>query len=461
LQLLTLKLLYLLFTTPHTYEYFYTNDLRVLVDILMRNLLDLPEEAISLRHTYLRVLYPLLEHTQLQYPPHYKRDEIMKLLTVLGGGQIIEEGAESPSNWSHFEAVDETTKRLVTRCTGVSWLIEPNPEPEQTDSPVDDVSAPSSPVSPSKPGPPALPAPRKLKKRNSSKGSTLTIGQFLAPQLEGARQSSLSMAEIAIQKEKPGIITPSRNPSKHHSMRALMGQKHDEAVDKPAKPPPPKARRSGWSRAKPVVEAEPEAKQTMTSPVEEPPEEGPTSPAESIPPPLPTATKPQKAPPPAPKARRWQFKRTKEVTEKDENREPGKFDSKMPSIKIGDKTAEMASEHSPFSPIEEKTLADTEGPKRSVSDALKEAQEQAAQSIDETLEKTTLADEPSTLNSPETPEQPQIQISPPPRAVLAPPNQAPPRSVPGPQVDVERSPFLSEAEEDRNESSESDDEWNK
>ena len=65
LQLLTLKLLYLLFTTPPTYEYFYTNDLHVLVDILVRNLLDLPEDSSALRHTYLRVLYPLLEHTQL------------------------------------------------------------------------------------------------------------------------------------------------------------------------------------------------------------------------------------------------------------------------------------------------------------------------------------------------------------------------------------------------------------
>src|ERR1700761_7472405 len=40
-QLLILKLLYLLFTTPSTYEYFYTNDLHVLVDVIIRNLLDL------------------------------------------------------------------------------------------------------------------------------------------------------------------------------------------------------------------------------------------------------------------------------------------------------------------------------------------------------------------------------------------------------------------------------------
>lgn len=57
LQLLILKLLYLLFTTKATYEYFYTNDLRVLLDVIIRNLMDLPDEKISLRHTYLRVMY--------------------------------------------------------------------------------------------------------------------------------------------------------------------------------------------------------------------------------------------------------------------------------------------------------------------------------------------------------------------------------------------------------------------
>lgn len=45
LQLLILKLLYLIFTTPETYEYFYNNDLRVLVDVFIRELCDLPDDA--------------------------------------------------------------------------------------------------------------------------------------------------------------------------------------------------------------------------------------------------------------------------------------------------------------------------------------------------------------------------------------------------------------------------------
>ena len=47
LQLLILKLLYLIFTTPETYEYFYSNDLRVLVDVFIRELYDLPDDAES------------------------------------------------------------------------------------------------------------------------------------------------------------------------------------------------------------------------------------------------------------------------------------------------------------------------------------------------------------------------------------------------------------------------------
>ena len=46
-QLLILKLLYLLFTTKETTFYFYTNDLKVLVDIFIRELSDLPDESES------------------------------------------------------------------------------------------------------------------------------------------------------------------------------------------------------------------------------------------------------------------------------------------------------------------------------------------------------------------------------------------------------------------------------
>lgn len=48
-SLLILKILYLLFTTSGTQEYFYTNDLCVLVDVFIRELCDLDEESEGVR----------------------------------------------------------------------------------------------------------------------------------------------------------------------------------------------------------------------------------------------------------------------------------------------------------------------------------------------------------------------------------------------------------------------------
>ncbi|KAG9042767.1 hypothetical protein FS837_010402 [Tulasnella sp. UAMH 9824] len=130
MQLLVLKLLYLLFTTPGTQEYFYTNDLRVLVDVFIRELVDLPDESESvrppsttremrkltgrrtssqLRHTYLRVLHPLVTNTQLKAHP-YKRLQIRNVLQSLVAH-------------AHIRDVSQTTKRLVDRCLKAAWCV--------------------------------------------------------------------------------------------------------------------------------------------------------------------------------------------------------------------------------------------------------------------------------------------------------------------------------------------------
>ena len=173
LQLLILKLLYLLFTSPPTYEYFYTNDLHVLLDIILRNLLDLPLSASALRHTYLRVLYPFLSHSQLRCAPHYKREDVLRLLAMMGGSTI-----------GHFGAVDETTKRLVNRCSKVSWLGE---EPSSSD--------------------PADKSPTKMKQRLLSVAG-----------LPSAMESSWSVNEVAAQKSKPGAITPSMGKARAEAL---------------------------------------------------------------------------------------------------------------------------------------------------------------------------------------------------------------------------------------------------
>ncbi|KAL7413658.1 hypothetical protein BDY24DRAFT_389190 [Mrakia frigida] len=110
MQLLILKILYLLFTTSGTKEYFYTNDLKVLVDVFIRELSDLPEESEALRHTYLRVLHPLLTNTQLRTVP-YKRPHLLRVLRSL---------IANPYN---IREITPTTKRLVDRCLSGEWCI--------------------------------------------------------------------------------------------------------------------------------------------------------------------------------------------------------------------------------------------------------------------------------------------------------------------------------------------------
>ncbi|KAF2664407.1 hypothetical protein BT63DRAFT_460704 [Microthyrium microscopicum] len=126
LQIQILKLLYLVFATSSTAEYFYTNDLHVLLDVVLRNLLDLPADdddmpsdsaamTQALRHTYLRVLHNLLENSQLRRPGMgYKGAEILDTLDILSGRRA--------GGFIHFAPLDETTLRLVDRCRSVEWL---------------------------------------------------------------------------------------------------------------------------------------------------------------------------------------------------------------------------------------------------------------------------------------------------------------------------------------------------
>jgi hypothetical protein len=417
---LTLKLLYLIFTTPSTQEYFYTNDLHVLLDILIRNLLDLPSDAAALRHTYLRVLYPMLAYTQLKHPPHYKCEEIRKLLSVLAGSQPVEElghGTAGNALWGHFEEADETTKRLVTRCRTVIWLKDP--ETTESDirtvldgatltSPVDIVSGEKV--------PPVPPIPRKLRKRNPS----TTGNTFLAPQLESARESALSVLEVAAQREKPGVITPSRKAS-------LRG-----AATRKEKPLPPKARRSTWSRR--AKDADPSAREDNTAdskpsiPAEQSTQDDDALEVATATPAVPITTHQPpdpKQPPPAPKSRRWRGITRKKA---DEGGGPTTTTQTLPTCLT--------------IPLE-KTLSgsDPGSARASVAEALSTAQAEAMESLNEALERATL----STTTTPSSPTTAQAELK---MVLLAPPSPAPPRGVPAPLLSLERSPFMGEDEDD-------------
>jgi hypothetical protein len=281
-----LKLLYLIFTTPNTYEYFFTNDLHVLVDILIRNLLDLPEEASALRHTYLRVLYPLLAHTQLRNPPHYKRDELRRLLSILVRGQVSYGSDAEHERILHFEEVDETTRRLVGRCATVDWLrgvdqpdsAETQDTPtkvtstsietvldqaEQSESPADIIESPAEIGEPlevtrtiSRASTVAsvsdTASPTRVDSRGSSEAPRKhSLAQRLGMNLEPASASSLSVQAVAAQHEKPGIMTPSR---KDGVPAAALGDETPIIRPPKVRPEPPKSRR--WRGRRMAVEDE-------------------------------------------------------------------------------------------------------------------------------------------------------------------------------------------------------------
>ncbi|KAF2018344.1 hypothetical protein BU24DRAFT_421328 [Aaosphaeria arxii CBS 175.79] len=184
LQLLILKVLYLLFGNTSTAEYFYTNDLHVLVDVILRNLIDLPSDSAStnaLRHTYLRVLHPILAHSQISKPPHYKREDILRLLHLL------------VTSGHHFAPVDETTVRLVKRCTSVQWLqITPTTASNAADSNGEALA--------------------QLPESSSSvgKGQKEFARRTLGMSVDDGSESSTSVLAIAEHTEKPGVQTPSR-----------------------------------------------------------------------------------------------------------------------------------------------------------------------------------------------------------------------------------------------------------
>lgn len=402
------------------------------MDILIRNLLDLPSDAAALRHTYLRVLYPLLAHTQLKRPPYYKFEEIRKLLAVLAGAQPIHDyGEDDPGSglWSHFEEADETTKRLVSRCRTVPWLENPETTESEIQAALDHGTA-TSPVDvvSGEKVPPVPPIPRKLRKRNASR----TASGYLIPQLDSARESALSVLEVAAQREKPGVITPSRKAS-------LRG-----AASKKQKPLPPRTRRSTWGRRARDVEHSAEEHSTgdviASTRTEDqkssgpPPEVGTTilvSPKDDhCSPPL------TKQPPPqAPKTRRWRGIRHR----KDEGGGSSATDN-----------LDSSSDHpillSIPSPPTLSGTNPTSSPQASVSEALYTVQAEAMDDISEALERAALDPEPAAAQEGKLGgKMEKVEQK---TAVLAPPSLAPPRGVPGPRFELERSPFLGEDDED-------------
>lgn len=216
----------------------------------------------ALRHTYLRVFYPLLAHTQLQHPPHYKKEEIRRTLGLLVHSQFDGEEYDY-ERILHFAEADDTTKRLVARCSQVEWLRDPKPlssseSPPEEGTP-DGAGIPivgikesdeettilaASPVSQDS----VSLSPTKVDSKSPTTPSSFSRHQAerLGMHLEPASASTLSVMEVAALKEKPGVMTPSRRDtrSSDQSFDAIL------SVRTKQKPEPPKARRSKGQQAR-------------------------------------------------------------------------------------------------------------------------------------------------------------------------------------------------------------------
>lgn len=186
-KVLVCKFLYYIFTTPETLNFIYTNDLKVLVEVLLRELSDLSTEADDLRQMYLRVLHVLLENTTI-FEEKFKQSDIVS---------VLRSSAESSSG---------ETRRIAERCLNIEWLQwsrhgscvsisseeasrlgsdsehsseeedSPGPSPSRTRSPL-----PSPPYPVTLRGKPLPPPPRSSKIRPSSATNVALAGSNLPP----------------------------------------------------------------------------------------------------------------------------------------------------------------------------------------------------------------------------------------------------------------------------------------
>ncbi|CEP62557.1 Ldb17p LALA0_S05e08284g [Lachancea lanzarotensis] len=116
LQIMLCKIIYLILTVDKNSaeEFFYQNDLNVIVDVLIRELTNIPEDEELIRNTFLRVLLPLLSNTELA-KTKYRRSDLAGVLEYLSSLDNICSSEAQP--------VQKTTVRLAQKCLQqVEWL---------------------------------------------------------------------------------------------------------------------------------------------------------------------------------------------------------------------------------------------------------------------------------------------------------------------------------------------------
>lgn len=128
IKILMLKFLYTVFTTSYSAKFPYLNDVKILLDIILRELNDLdyspeqPKENCILALTYLKVLNPLLVFSQLsELDPPYKPYEILETLrnvVINCDTSSYEREYEDVSTKSNFAAIVKS----ATKCLNIPWV---------------------------------------------------------------------------------------------------------------------------------------------------------------------------------------------------------------------------------------------------------------------------------------------------------------------------------------------------
>lgn len=115
LKIFISKFFYLVFTAPPTHDLLYTNDLVVLAEIVVRELNDIPLEALEVRAMYLRLLYAMLKHSPLEQNGQPLKNEL---------NQVLRLTLKAAQELSEEESVE--INRLTMRCLKIPWLARPN-----------------------------------------------------------------------------------------------------------------------------------------------------------------------------------------------------------------------------------------------------------------------------------------------------------------------------------------------
>lgn len=134
IKILILKFLYLVFVSSCTCKLIYLNDLKILIDIIIRELNNTDDDKKILTMTYLRVLYPILIFSQINENDNYKGYKNNQILQVLR--EIIINYETKLQDLSRNDSNDEdnSISKLAIKCMHVKWLKNPS-QPNQQQHP--------------------------------------------------------------------------------------------------------------------------------------------------------------------------------------------------------------------------------------------------------------------------------------------------------------------------------------